>query len=281
MRQFFALFCLCFCFQSALAWWDTPHMLVAQIAYDQLKPDVRKRADDLISIHAKQYPKTNDFVSAAMWADDIRAQGDKTYSSWHYVTLTFKDVNDPMPTRESFPEKYHVAWAVNEEIRILQSATTTESEKGLALRRLIHWVGDIHQPLHATSHVSPNYPKGDSGGNLFLTGLPKPSNNLHSYWDSGLNHWFSTDRPLTQDGKRQLSTEAKRLVELYGSENLGNLDPYTWAIDSHYLARHYAYTGIEYKGLPSPEYIAQGEQLTDELVTLAGERLAAVLNGVL
>jgi len=266
---------------QATAWWETPHMLVAEIAYENLTPDVRKRADELIAIHAKQYPKTNDFVTASIWADDIRAQGDKSYSTWHYVTLTFQDVNEPLPTRASFPDKYHVAWAIDYEIEILQDPDKTEADKGLALRRLIHWAGDIHQPLHATTHISPNYPNGDTGGNLFLVGLPKPLNNLHSLWDSGLDHWEDAERPLTPEGKAMLVTEAKRLQDLYGRENLGSMCPYDWAINSHELARNYAYTGLDYKGVPSTAYTEQGQELTDRQVTLAGERLGKLLNETL
>ncbi len=279
MRKFLLLILLISL--QAFAWWETPHMLVAQIAYDHMTPEVRQRADELIAIHAKQYPKTNDFVTAAIWADDIRAQGDKTYSSWHYVTLTFQDVNEPLPTRASFPEKYHVSWAIDNEMAILKDPTKTEADKGLALRRLIHWAGDIHQPLHAATHVSPYYPKGDSGGNLFLVGLPKPLNNLHSLWDSGLGHWEDLERPLTAEGKASLETQAKSLFELYGKTHLGSMDPYHWAIHSHELARQYAYTGIEYKGIPSPAYLEQGQELTDRQVTLAGQRLAKLLNEAL
>jgi hypothetical protein len=274
------LLCVLFYSLQATAWWDTPHMLVAQIAYDHMRPEVRMRADELIAIHAQQYPKTNDFVTASLWADDIRGQGDKTYSSWHYVTLTFQDVNEPLPTRASFPEKYHVSWAIENEIAILQDPKKTEADKGLALRRLIHWAGDIHQPLHATTHISAHYPKGDTGGNLFLVDLPKPLHNLHSLWDSGLDHWEDIDRPLTPEGKALLAAEAKHLQQQYGRSHLGSMNPYDWAIHSHELARQHVYTGIEYKGIPSAAYIAQGVELTDKQVTLAGQRLGKLLNEV-
>jgi hypothetical protein len=279
MRQF--LLCLIFCSVKAFAWWDTPHMLVAQIAYEKLTPEVRQKADDLIARHAEQYPESSNFITASLWADDIRAQGDKTYSSWHYVTLTFKEQGDPQPTRENFPEKYHVAWAVEHEVKLLKNPMASQDEKALALRRLIHWVGDIHQPSHATTHIAPQYPKGDNGGNLFLLAQDKPFHNLHSYWDSGLRHWPSVDRPLDREGELYLLTEAKRLQDFYGQVPLGSLNPYDWALDSHSLGRDYAYTGIEYKGVPSPEYTVRGSQLTDAQVTLAGRRLAELLNDAL
>jgi len=59
-------------------------------------------------------------------------------------------------------------------------------EDGLstAMRLLIHYVGDIHQPLHATSRVDHEHPKGDRGGNDFPIPSKEGAKNLHSVWDS-------------------------------------------------------------------------------------------------
>lgn len=59
----------------------------------------------------------------------------------------------------------------------------------MAMRLLIHYVGDIHQPLHCTSRVDKNYPKGDRGGNLFPIppeGDEGDIKELHAAWDSVL-----------------------------------------------------------------------------------------------
>ncbi len=135
MKNTFAMFILLFT-AHAFAWWETPHMLVSQIAYDKLTPQAKQWADGLIAVHAKEYPNSNDFVTAALWADDIRSQGNTTYSSWHYVTLTFKETSDPLPTQASFPTRDHIAWAVELEMRILRSKEASRDEKALALRRL-------------------------------------------------------------------------------------------------------------------------------------------------
>lgn len=56
--------------------------------------------------------------------------------------------------------------------------------KSYALRLLIHYLGDIHQPLHASSRVDKQYPKGDAGGNFFHVTPKDDAKNLHSVWDS-------------------------------------------------------------------------------------------------
>lgn len=61
----------------------------------------------------------------------------------------------------------------------------TEDElRSYALRLLIHYIGDIHQPLHATARVNPQYPKGDAGGNFVKIPTIDGAKNLHSVWDS-------------------------------------------------------------------------------------------------
>ena len=60
-----------------------------------------------------------------------------------------------------------------------------EVSKSFALRLLIHYLGDIHQPLHCASRVDDEYPEGDRGGNSFplrVSGF----RNLHMLWDSVL-----------------------------------------------------------------------------------------------
>ena len=56
--------------------------------------------------------------------------------------------------------------------------------RSYALRLLIHYVGDVHQPLHSTSRVNAEFPAGDRGGNSFPLPNHYAANNLHSVWDS-------------------------------------------------------------------------------------------------
>jgi len=94
-----------------------------------------------------------------------------------------------------------------------------------ALRFLVHYVGDVHQPLHAMSRVNHRYPKGDRGGNLFripdkdrsgwwnswLTHLWDSGSkwNLHAVWDSALYEFPGYgDTPFDDDGWKSISDTA-------------------------------------------------------------------------
>lgn len=67
-----------------------------------------------------------------------------------------------------------------------------EERKSFALRLLIHYIGDIHQPLHATARVNSKYPKGDAGGNFVSLPIKGGAKNLHSVWDSMLYEYTAT-----------------------------------------------------------------------------------------
>ena len=65
----------------------------------------------------------------------------------------------------------------------MKQAKNEEIGISTALRFLIHYVGDIHQPLHTTARVNEQWPKGDKGGNDFKLPAKYRANNLHAVWD--------------------------------------------------------------------------------------------------
>lgn len=251
---------------SAWGWSAAPHLIMADIAYVQLNDNVRIKADRLIALHAKQYPDTADFVSASIWADLLRIKDeDHTYDHWHYINLQFRQTTDPV----GHPEAPHVAWAINHELTILRQPTTLQNqhEQGLALRRLIHWVGDSHQPMHATTRVSAVHPRGDRGGNDFRLSHKASAPNLHALWDDGL-------------GMRHSRGSAATMLARY-PQAIGTLDPQQWVLESHAIGRQFAYQGILEGGLPSSVYLLKARAIAEQRIVLAGLRLAALLNEAL
>lgn len=100
-------------------------------------------------------------------------------------------------------------------------STLTEQEKeSYALRLLIHYIGDIHQPLHATSRVNKNYPKGDAGGNFVSIPAKDGAKNLHSVWDSVIYLYTATPHmPFNADGWNYLGNEASGISKKYPEPN--------------------------------------------------------------
>ncbi len=142
---------------SASAWIDTGHMVVASIAYRNLTPKVRQRAEELLKFVADE--KSNTFITASCWADDHKNNADR---EWHYIDLHFRA--DGTPTANRKPPTENVVWAIEKFSRVLADKRAKPEERGIALRYLLHFVGDIHQPLHCVARDTDLFPNGDRGG---------------------------------------------------------------------------------------------------------------------
>ena len=66
--------------------------------------------------------------------------------------------------------------------------------RSYALRLLIHYLGDVHQPLHSLSRVNPEFPAGDRGGNDFKLPSHYGAKELHAVWDSVLYEFHVNDK---------------------------------------------------------------------------------------
>jgi len=136
---------------------------------------------------------------------------------------------------------------------------TEDDALSTAVRLLIHYTGDIHQPLHATSRVDHEFPEGDRGGNSVSLPSKDGAKNLHSVWDSVV--YAQTDdftTPFSDSDWDKLGAYADNLVATYPatSSDLASLDPKVWAADSFAIANSFLYAGVK-----------EGDSLTDEYIT--------------
>lgn len=118
---------------------------------------------------------------------------------------------------DSVPDSNNVAWAIDHAMGVLNSTKSSPLNKAIQLRFLIHFVGDVHQPLHIINGFSKQFPSpvGDMGGNLYIihgVGI----NDLHGFYDSGALQW-ETDltRPLSAGNASAVNTMATKLVQEY------------------------------------------------------------------
>src|SRR5689334_13254176 len=140
-----ALTCVSLYFSpSAMGWGSEGHMVVSQMAYNHLTPAVKARCDALIAVPlTNASSSTSNFVTAAVWADDFKSQ--LGTAIWHYIDLPFS--LDGTDTSGFVPASFDVVQAINLCVSNLASAATTETDKATALRYILHFVGDIQQPL--------------------------------------------------------------------------------------------------------------------------------------
>jgi hypothetical protein len=274
---FLTCLCACFCLaRPALAWNAEGHMLVAQIARNHLDPAVKAQCDALIALPVAYGGSQNStFVTSACWADDAKSA--LSTGIWHYIDLPFS--LDGTSTSGVTVAPFDVVQAINLSIATLQNPSTTQSNQAVSLRYLLHFVGDIHQPLHTSTAVSASSPSGDAGGNGFS--INGNWNNLHSLWDSGGG--YLTDflpRPLNAASQTTLDAKVAAVEADYPyTSNAGAIpNPMDWALEGLALAQTVAYVGITRNSAPSTTYLNTVESTTEQRMAQGGHRLADLLN---
>ncbi|WP_419418702.1 S1/P1 nuclease [Legionella sp. D16C41] len=254
---------------SAHAWNSLGHRLVAQIAYDQLTPQAKQLYDSYNHELDQVYGRRS-LVSSAPWLDRLRYRNELWLQALHFIDIPYSI--DNTPTVE--PDKVNAVYAINEAISILKSKTTSTYDKGFSLRVLLHVIGDIHQPMHAVSLYSKNYPNGDKGGNLVKLAANSVGDNLHAYWDNGGGYLKKRYSPKT------IAKQAQLLQKRWPcSANTELLSPEQWAEESHQLAVELAYL-IKEGEQPSKAYEHTVKATVKQRLATAGCRLGNLLNQV-
>lgn len=261
------------------AWIDTGHMVIAQIAEQRLQLDVRRQCEELLKVGGDE--RTNSLITCACWADDTKSREN---GAWHYINIHFR--TDGKRTSNK-PEKENVVWAIDRFSKILADRSASNSARADALRFLIHFVGDVHQPMHTVARDTDTFPGGDRGGNDFPVVSP-PSlqpepRNLHFLWDIGGGLFPTVKRPLGSQGKQQIRALAEQITSQYPSTSLSSLsqkDPARWADEGLALAKSVCYA-MPVGSVPTEQYLRTARRVSAERVALAGYRLAGMLNSLL
>lgn len=259
-------------------------MLVAKIARAGLKPEVLREVDRLTQINPTT--KADDMVTAACWADDIRPERKET-ANWHFINYHFR--TDGKETSNK-PLEENVVWAIAKQSEILKDRSKSDAARADALRFLIHFVGDVHQPLHSVARDTDLHPDGDRGGNdfkvqpadLFLD-MERPPQNLHALWDAAGGLYRSMERPLSTTGKQYVDALANMLMLWMPESALqeaSDLKPEDWTQESLKVAQSFVYTAPE-NGKPDLAYLLECQKISARRIALAGYRLGHLLNELL
>ena len=222
----------------ALAWGYEGHEVIADIARDLLTPAVRARVDALLAADTDTLT-AHDMASEATWADAYRSAGHRETAQWHFVDqeLDHPDLRSacfgfPLAggPASAGPAQDCVVDKVEEFEAELAAPATAPAERLLALKYLLHFVGDLHQPLHASDNR-------DRGGNCVRISLGGPrTTNLHAYWDTS-----GTIEPLGSD-PREIATRLEAQITPAQRVAWETGDPRTWGQESYQVARTVAYT---------------------------------------
>lgn len=274
----------------AFAWGDQGHEIIGLIADHYLDPAVRDKVDGLLA-GDRSGLTSKDIAHEATWADKYRDSDRGTSRKhylhthdWHFVDLEIDGPNlatacygrpalPPGTAASNGPAQDCVVDKIIEFTAELASPATSTGERRKALQFLLHFVGDVHQPLH----VSDDHDKGGNDKTVSVRGIP--TNNLHHFWDMefvirlGANP-SSIARLLIG----RISEEDRRK---WSSGSAGE-----WAIESFHVAGQHAYGLLPAPSSPghyklSTAYVEDATKVTAEQLGKAGVRLAFVLNQAL
>jgi S1/P1 Nuclease len=296
------------------AWGCKGHETVALIAEAHLSPNARAMAlkilaespiDPSLSRYCKE-PNLDAFTDASTWADDER-QVQPATAPWHFINIP-RGAPETSMSQFCPPATGCITSALAAQLAILRDRNATAQARADALRFVIHFVGDIHQPLHDTNN-------NDQGGNCvpvtFFGEAPMERNpitesyrpNLHGVWDASIIDQLSGDA-TPQQLAIKLNEKFHPRIESWQSETP---DFTKWAWEGHELAEKITYGQLPVKIAvepPLPElancaadnhvssrllalhedleapYQSAAAPAVEEQLTKAGIRLAALLNSL-
>ena len=281
---------LLLCNFPAQSWWEDGHRTTARLAAYYLTPAARARLAAIMGVPNTPEAVADGLAQASTWPDEIKKDRPDT-QSWHYIDLTLQDKKDQIPAR--CPDRNCVTARIDEfAAQLVDDKSAADPTINLdALRFLVHFVGDVHQPLHAISDA-------DLGGNCESLSEPyEQARNLHAFWDGPLvNDLNADDRLLAADMKKELDTfdeeRRNKMAE-------GNSDDWAW--ESHELAEKVIYKRLKIpteaivfpancKVAPEeilddkitiePQYVNEMKSVVRLQLERAGLRLARLLNNL-
>lgn len=246
---FFALLCA----PSAFAWGVLGHRIVAQLAQKQLTPAAQSQVDHLLALQG-----AHRLADVASWADDLRDLDPalfKQTAKLHYINFRSSDcLYDP--PRDCRAGQCVVA-AIGHYASILGDRSLPDAQRAQALDFVVHFVGDVHQPLHA------GY-RNDKGGNDFQVRWHGRGTNLHKIWDT------------TMLNARSLSYQAYANELAVDTRAVPQGDPVTWAQESCRIVRDDGVYPLSRN--IDDAYVQRERPIAEERLREAGARLAVLLN---
>jgi S1/P1 Nuclease/Metal binding domain of Ada len=279
-------FAMLLCPVAAWGWGPDGHKIVAVIAADNLTPAAASHVADILGVAADERAIATAMEVAANRPDNEFREEDKSTAPWHFIDICLQDRRADVPAR--CPGGQCVTGKIDEYSKHLkQSHYDRWGAKG-DLAFLIHFVGDIHQPLHTANDE-------DRGGNCVAVDSRLRETNLHATWDTtvvrGLEYSIDSGRP---------ETTAHKLEQTYAAEK--NADSWIAADDiaweSNQVARSDIYAALQIPVEPcqptinvcinpaghpvelDSSYLDHADTVAGHQLAKAGFRLASLLNEI-
>jgi hypothetical protein len=245
-----------FSVDEARAWGAKGHRIVAEIAETYLLPEVKTKIRKNFNIKKLSH--------VANWADTVRKK--RSERPWHYCNI--KESEWTYKKNRDCPDGDCVVEKIGDFSRALSDEELPVKKRKEALMYLVHFVGDVHQPLHLGN-------ASNRGGNRIRVEFKGRRTNLHYLWDGKLIHLagksllqYSRDLSLRITASEYAKWNASKETE--------------WANESRRFALKYAYRKDQsLDNWLSKKYIERGREIIALRLSQAGVRLAGLLNRLL
>lgn len=244
MRAFLAslLLLLVMC-ADALAWGSEGHRIIADIAEQYLEPATARQVRDLLAVE-----NATTLAEVSNWADEIRPQRRET-APWHFVDIPLQASG--YDASRDCPRGACVVAQIDRFVAELRDQHLPPRQRLEALKFVVHFIGDVHQPLHASDN-------NDRGGNNVKVLFDGRATNLHAVWDT----WLLA--PAVAGDERSYALRLFHSItpaEIAAWRGGSSTD---WANESHDVARRVIYGELPHSGTLPASYEAAALPIVNE-----------------
>lgn len=236
---------------NSMDWGRNGHRTVGEIAEKHLTKRAKRNIMKLLDGRSMAFVST---YADELYSDDSYRE----YSPWHYVNFPFDSTYEDHPKSE----KGDIIVGINTCKEVLQNINSTRDEKIFHLKMLIHFIGDLHQPMHIGLAE-------DRGGNKFQVRWFDDGTNLHRVWDTQMIESYNMSySELANNGKDLSKLQIKEIQKGTTIE---------WMYESRKLCKD-IYANIEIGQKLGYRYMYDYLETVRWQLQKGGIRLAAVLN---
>ncbi|MBT8281323.1 MAG: S1/P1 nuclease [Muriicola sp.] len=234
-------------------WGKTGHRVVGEVAEMHLSRKARKGIDKILNGRS--------LAAVSNYADDIKSDTlYRKYYPWHYVNYDAeKSYGD-----EAVSEEGDIVMAIETCIEKVKNKLNSKADREFYLKMLIHFVGDLHQPLHA------GWAENRGGNDIKIEWFGRESN-LHRLWDSDLIDNYGMSYTELAENLPEISKGQRKMMQA------GNV--YDWVEESHQLANS-IYASVESGERLGYRYNYLYWETVEQQLLKGGLRLSAVLNEI-